>query len=489
MEIFRPPSDAEGAQREIFKAIRSHAGHGALETEGSASAANTVMMPDTSSLRESARHLRQTHALVGQMPPQPPTMRGRLGASIIRKIRRALHWYTPQILQFHQTVTDVTEKQVKAIEEMHGILGELGRDLTQEIAAREGFETRAASEIRQLVEDFKHDRTVQAERVDIGVERAIAGARALLEQARTAIEDQLRSAAHAWEEEHKRVEAVGKGIEAVEKRLGDSERTILSLRRGLLSQEVRLTVLLEQARKRMDQMGAAQLAGLVAEDAHKTDALYLTFEDQFRGTREDIQQRFRVYLPILKSHGIVGPEMPLLDVGCGRGEWLEILRQEGVCSSGVDANRIMLTECRTRQLDVVEGEAVEYLRSLDAESLGGVTGFHIIEHLPFPRLIDLLDETVRVLKPGGVAIFETPNPSNVLVGTERFYFDPTHRNPLPSPLVRFLVEERGLCRVEVMELHPWPEGARVPEQGCPVADRFNQLFYGPVDYAIIGWKA
>jgi O-antigen chain-terminating methyltransferase len=236
-------------------------------------------------------------------------------------------------------------------------------------------------------------------------------------------------------------------------------------------------------------MGAGQLGGLAGEDAHKLDAFYLTFEDQFRGTREDILERFRTYVPTLKSHCIGGAEMPVLDLGCGRGEWLEVLRQEGLCASGVDANRLMLAECRKRKLEVAEGEAVEHLRSLEAESLGGVTGFHIIEHLPFPRLIDLLDETVRVLKPGGVAVFETPNPRNVLVATERFYFDPTHRNPLPSPLVQFLAEERGLCRVEVLELHPWPDAVRVPEDGSAVAERFNQFFYGPVDYAIIGWKA
>src|SRR5262249_55487464 len=113
---------------------------------------------------------------------------------------------------------------------------------------------------------------------------------------------------------------------------------------------------------------------------------------------------------------------------------------------------------------------------------------HIIEHLPFPSLLDLLDETVRVLKPGGVAIFETPNPANILVSTERFYLDPTHRHPLPSPLVKFLAQERGLCHVEVMPLHPWPDTVHVPAQDSAIAERFNQLFYGPQDYAIVGWK-
>jgi SAM-dependent methyltransferase len=103
-------------------------------------------------------------------------------------------------------------------------------------------------------------------------------------------------------------------------------------------------------------------------------------------------------------------------------------------------------------------------------------------------LVKLLDETVRVLKPGGVAIFETPNPENVLVGSHNFYLDPTHRNPLPSATVKFIAEARGLCRIEIMNLHPYPESYRVEDAGLNIAKRFNEYFYGPQDYAVVGWK-
>jgi SAM-dependent methyltransferase len=139
-------------------------------------------------------------------------------------------------------------------------------------------------------------------------------------------------------------------------------------------------------------------------------------------------------------------------------------------------------------LVVTEGEAIAYLLAQPPSSFGAVTGFHIIEHLPFDTLIKLFEETVRVLKPGGLAIFETPNPENVLVGSCNFYYDPTHRNPLPSAMVKFLAEARGLCRIEIMNLHPYPESYRVEEGDLDVAQRFNEYFYGPQDYAIIGWK-
>jgi len=90
-----------------------------------------------------------------------------------------------------------------------------------------------------------------------------------------------------------------------------------------------------------------------------------------------------------------------------------------------------------------------------------------------------------VLRPGGIAIFETPNPNNVLVGATNFYLDPTHRNPVHPQTLQYLVEARGLIQVETMMLHPYPEEMRIPED-TPVARIFNEYFYGPQDYAVVG---
>jgi O-antigen chain-terminating methyltransferase len=217
------------------------------------------------------------------------------------------------------------------------------------------------------------------------------------------------------------------------------------------------------------------------------DAFYVKLEDKFRGTREDIKQRLRIYLPIITQTNIGKQDSAILDVGCGRGEWLELLRESDYIARGLDMNRIMIEQCLGYGMDVVEGDVITYLRSLPDSSLGAVTGFHIIEHLPFEVLTKLLDETVRVLKPGGLAIFETPNPQNVLVASNTFYLDPTHRNPLPSPLIKFLVEARGLCQVTVMNLHPCTDTLLVPG-ASDLTQRFNEYFYGPRDYAVIGYK-
>jgi hypothetical protein len=103
-------------------------------------------------------------------------------------------------------------------------------------------------------------------------------------------------------------------------------------------------------------------------------------------------------------------------------------------------------------------------------------------------LLKMFDETVRVLQPDGVAIFETPNPQNILVSTHEFYIDPTHYHPVPSQLLRFIAEVKGLSHIKLWHLHPFPETHKVQETGLEVAKRFNELFYGPRDYALIGRK-
>jgi len=224
-----------------------------------------------------------------------------------------------------------------------------------------------------------------------------------------------------------------------------------------------------------------QISSDVSGDAHQLDAVYAALEDRFRGGREEIKERFRVYLPYVKDWA------PVVDLGCGRGEWLEILSEDGIEASGVDTNLIQLEQSRARGLNVGEEDFLTHLQRLDDASVGAITGFHIVEHVPLKALITLLNEALRVLRPGGVVIFETPNPENVLVGSKYFYMDPTHRNPLPSELLEFLLDSRGFEAIEILNLHPW-ESARIAGES-ELTERFNTYFYGPMDYAIVGRKA
>ncbi|MGI8655306.1 MAG: methyltransferase domain-containing protein [Pyrinomonadaceae bacterium] len=286
------------------------------------------------------------------------------------------------------------------------------------------------------------------------------------------------------ESQRDRLDVLARNLESETARIMEKHQ---ETRAELALQARRISMLLEGARGQLaSASGNRELQALAGEDAHTHDALYISLEDKLRGSRDAIIERLKIYLPLLESSHVGGEAMPLLDIGCGRGEWLELLKAEGLNAVGVDTNSIAIAQCRERGFDAREMDALAYLRALPSESVGAVTGFHLVEHLPFDVLMKLLDECVRVVKPGGAVVFETPNPQNVLVGSCNFYFDPTHRHPLPSQMLKFLVESRGFARVEVMNLHP---AEIVPVAGdSDIVKRFNELFYGAMDYAVIGWK-
>ena len=280
--------------------------------------------------------------------------------------------------------------------------------------------------------------------------------------------------------------AIDGAVRDLHQALAPLEARTGDLRRNLLDQEQRVGQLQEEMRKWLPEpLSTEQLKKIAAEEDHQLDAMYASFEDRFRGTRAEIKQRQRLYLPYIRDVHAGADKNPVIDLGCGRGEWLELLRDEGLTARGVDLNRIFLAGCRELDLDVSEQDAVDYLHSLEPKSVGAVTGFHLIEHVPLKTLIALFDESLRVLSPGGLAIFETPNPSNLLVGSCNFYFDPTHRNPLPAPLTQCLLEIRGFSSTEILYLNP-TDASSLLNQGEPqIQQLINQHFFGPQDYAVL----
>jgi len=265
-------------------------------------------------------------------------------------------------------------------------------------------------------------------------------------------------------------------------------RQLNHLRREYGELERKLGELFEEARRGLPTPAPEERAVRLAEEGDRLlDAFYASLEDEFRGTREEIKERLKVYLLYLQELDLNPGDCPMLDLGCGRGEWLELAREQGYQARGVDANRVMLSLCRERGLDVVEGDALEYLKGCRAESIGVLTGFHLIEHLPFRTMTTLFAEALRVLKPGGMAIFETPDPRNVLVGSCNFYIDPTHRNPVHPVTAAYLADTMGFVRNKIVALHPRPGVLEAEEM--EIVKHFNEHFYGPQDYAVICYKS
>jgi O-antigen chain-terminating methyltransferase len=247
-----------------------------------------------------------------------------------------------------------------------------------------------------------------------------------------------------------------------------------------------LAARLESGLDEVSDDGAWQAPSAASKGA--LDAFYLAFENACRGDEEDIAAQLRAdYLETVQAALAQSGEDGVLDIGCGRGEWLRVLGEAGIEASGIDLSPVMAEHCRGQGLDVVVGDAVQALAELPAESRTVVSGFHIIEHLPFAVLYRLFEEVARVLRPDGVFIFETPNPENVLVGSHTFYHDATHSNPLTPTATSFLAEYHGFHPVEIRRLHPYPPQAQVPGRD-PLTERVNGHLCGPQDYALIGQK-
>jgi len=183
-----------------------------------------------------------------------------------------------------------------------------------------------------------------------------------------------------------------------------------------------------------------------------SDPFYRAFEDRFRGSRLLIKERLKVYAPFLARLKESFVEAKAVDLGCGRGEWLELLQESGFYAQGIDLDEDMLAACTEVALDVRKGDAITFLKDLPAETYSLVSAFHLVEHISFSQLRELVSEAHRVLRPGGLLIMETPNPENLVVGSNSFYLDPTHQRPIPPALLNFIPEYVGFNRTKILRL-------------------------------------
>ena len=230
----------------------------------------------------------------------------------------------------------------------------------------------------------------------------------------------------------------------------------------------------------------------VHDQAGLDDSTYVEFEHRFRGSPEEIKQRQLDALRFV--HPIAGSSAPLLDLGCGRGEWLTVLRDAGIAAYGVDLNAGMVAEAQALEVDARCEDAVTHLQNLDESSLQAVSAFHFAEHVPLQVLEQVLDAAFLALRPGGLLLIETPNPTNLIVGSAAFYLDPTHLRQLHPDFLAFFVESRGFEDVEVHFVHPVVDDALLragaPDEGYDprlsrVVESAEWALFGPQDYVVV----
>lgn len=265
-----------------------------------------------------------------------------------------------------------------------------------------------------------------------------------------------------WHELRMRTEGLSAGLSA----LGDE---MLKQREHVLLHEQRLEARLAEGMARLagtprnvtppttPQVPRSAPAVATAQLATDGDSrTYAGFEDLYRGSTAEIGERLAEYLPLFG-----GAEGEVIDLGCGRGEFLRALREHGLAGRGVDINPAMVERCRADGLDVVQEEALAFLSALPDASLGGVMAAQVVEHLQPNELLMLLDAARRKLRPGGRIVLETVNPACWAAFFSSYIRDITHVRPIHPDTLRYLLIARGFQNVDIRYSSPYPQEAKL----------------------------
>lgn len=236
------------------------------------------------------------------------------------------------------------------------------------------------------------------------------------------------------------------------------------------------------------------------------DYKYVGFEDQFRGSDDEIRARLSAYVPLFANASDV------VDVGCGRGEFLTLLKDSGIRARGVDLNAEMAAIARERGLDVVHGDALAFLEALDDDSLGGVIAAQVVEHLDPSYLVKMLDALSRKLRQGSPLVVETINPACWLAFFSSYIRDLTHVRPVHAETLQYLLRAHGFERVGIRYSAPVPAHMKMQTVDLPAeiltsteasaaalsraaqtananATILNNLLFTDLDYAAIGFRS
>ena len=227
------------------------------------------------------------------------------------------------------------------------------------------------------------------------------------------------------------------------------------------------------------------------------DEFYHHFEECFRGSREEIKNRLQAYVPIIREYLPDWSHARFVDIGSGRGEWLDILRENGATDYiGVDLNAKQNAVAESFGHNTTCCDCIEYLTEQPDNSVDLITGIQIIEHLCMSDLMELLKQAHRVLKKGGLILFETPNPRNVIVGSDTFYIDPSHKRFLDPRMTEFFAKWAKFDTVRIIDANANPQwvGLPLPAENADCYELIKQfndlkwLMYGPMDYALFAVK-
>ena len=514
------------AIQEVQQRARSRVPNGSLGLDG-------VAAPDLMPLVHARDAAEGKVAAIGTVNPRPPGLKNGIIQRFKRLASRALDWHVREQVEFNRATMTCVQATLEA-------MADLSRGMAALTAYHQNLKTelqKNSAELAHALEavttDLRRDMHTSSEEFTRGL-----AVLATHHQELRASSEELTRALSALSSDHQqlRADAADQQKHSDEWRAGIEERRSASeihllrtvselqsafhLRASLIEQNFRESVRqqhddftneldrrtteiqkrlwddMEKIRGEYDRLIHTELrllrqklsAGPVPSPtpALKTAPLetpdidWAAFAEQFRGSEDRIRQQQKCYVA-----RFTGASGEILDIGCGRGEFLEAAKTAGLAARGIDQSHDSVALCRSKGLNVEQGDVFEYLETLADGSLGGAYCAQVVEHLPpaaVPRLVKLLAQKLRL---GALVAIETPNPECLAIFATHFYLDPTHTRPIPPPLLRFYLESAGFGSIAIERLTPavdsMPALAELPPS-------VRDTFFGGLDYAIVARK-
>jgi SAM-dependent methyltransferase len=429
-------------------------------------------------------------AAIGSVNPRSGGLVNSAIQFVKKTIARGLRWFVRDQIAFNRETVAAIEAMIEALNDHNRALVSLTGHLNQQVEDARAFveDARALKDLRSHWAELRGDWDRKVAANEVQFLRSVADLQGAFQHRSTLMESNFREIVKAQHADY--LGALDRTTIDIQKRLWVDFQKVRAEYGQLIHDELRIIRLRQptatspavaakpaRAQRSLLQPSPAQPAP--TQPSQLPDFDYTRFAFRFRGPEEYVRKTEEFYKPHFASCRNV------LDIGCGRGEFLDLMREMGIVARGIDLSGESIAQCREKGLNAETADLFTYLGPDTVDEFGGIFASQLVEHLDPAKLPRMISLCAASLRRGGVLAIETPNPGCLAIFATYFYLDPTHTRPVPHQLLEFYMEEAGLGQIEVHELSPaadsMPEIAELPEQ-------FRKRFFGGLDYAIIGRK-